>query len=585
MTSSSLGPASAAASRHAAWPRRGRASACSSAGAASGRERLPRPARAGAGDALARAAATRAGMFDVRLMQRRRGHHRRGRRRRLARLRERPAARARRGVRARLAGGDRPPPRSIPGTTGPRKRSSRARRRADPGAAEGRARSPPPARRRRPRGRAAADRRPLRRGAPSTRSAASSSRAARTSARCDLGCPVLRQEHRRHHLHRARRGPRRRGPSAAPGQRIEPPRAAGGSWRVAFRDLGDGDDGSVEAPVVVLAAGTLGSSRLLLTNRRRLPGLSPALGTRFSGNGDALGDRLRPERAADVRGARNDYGPVMTSRLDYTAERGLIVADGGLPANFDVPARRRPRRRRDPRLAALRCCACASALVHARAGATRRCARATCGSQRAPRSDTDSLVFLMIGRDAADGRMRLTPLFAPLRHPLEQGRQRAAVRATSSGPRTSSRTRRRRDAVLRARGRPAGQVHDRPPARRLPDGRRPRARRGRRRRRASTAIPACTCSTARSSRPRSASTRRRRSRRWPSAAPRGWSEDARLSADLAQPHRRPGLPSARRSSAPAIAATSWSSSSRARRARGHDRARRRQPATRGPTSR
>src|SRR4029453_17072746 len=75
------------------------------------------------------------------------------------------------------------------------------------------------------------------------------------------------------------------------------------------------------------------STRLLLKNRRRLTGLSPALGTRFSGNGDALALALDP-RAADVAGARTDYGPTMTSRLDYSSDRGFMVADGGLPTSF-----------------------------------------------------------------------------------------------------------------------------------------------------------------------------------------------------------------------------------------------------------
>ena len=85
----------------------------------------------------------------------------------------------------------------------------------------------------------------------------------------------------------------------------------------------------------MLAAGTLGTPRLLFTNRRRLPELSPALGSRFSGNGDALGIAFDPPTPS-VRGARNDFGPVMTSKLDYTGDRKLIVADGGLPASFDV---------------------------------------------------------------------------------------------------------------------------------------------------------------------------------------------------------------------------------------------------------
>ena len=28
------------------------------------------------------------------------------------------------------------------------------------------------------------------------------------------------------------------------------------------------------------------------------------------------------------------YGPSMTSRIDYSDERGFMVADGGLPGNF-----------------------------------------------------------------------------------------------------------------------------------------------------------------------------------------------------------------------------------------------------------
>ena len=100
-----------------------------------------------------------------------------------------------------------------------------------------------------------------------------------------------------------------------------------------FRRLDGGGSGSVEAQTVVLAAGTLGSPRLLFKNRKRLPGLSPALGTCFSGNGDALGVAF-DARAEGVREAHHDHGPVMTSALDYTAERKLILADGGLPPGF-----------------------------------------------------------------------------------------------------------------------------------------------------------------------------------------------------------------------------------------------------------
>src|SRR5215211_5515516 len=152
-------------------------------------------------------------------------------------------------------------------------------------------------------------------------------------ARCDLGCP----RHAKNtidltYLARAES----RGAEVYPLHevvRLDPPTQAGGRWRVGYRELQYWSKGLVEAPVVVLAAGCLGSTHLLLRSRRRLSALSPTLGTRFSGNGDALGLALDPQ-APDVAGARIDYGPVMNSALDYTADRRMILANGGLPANF-----------------------------------------------------------------------------------------------------------------------------------------------------------------------------------------------------------------------------------------------------------
>jgi cholesterol oxidase len=225
-------------------------------------------------------------------------------------------------------------------------------------------------------------------------------------ARCDLGCPI----HAKNtvditYIARAES----HGAEVHPLHlvtRIEPPASPGGRWRVAYRTLPDGAKGTVGAPTVILAAGTIGSSRLLLTNRTRLKALSPALGSRFSGNGDALGMAFDPQ-APDVRGARNDYGPVMTSRLDYYAERGLMLADGGLPANFDVLLdvargvdvirgwQRWVVRLRD-------------ALI--KVGWSDQALRPREVTLAERQANTDALVFLMIGRDAADGRMLLTPL-------------------------------------------------------------------------------------------------------------------------------------------------------------------------------
>jgi cholesterol oxidase len=188
---------------------------------------------------------------------------------------------------------------------------------------------------------------------------------------------------------------------------IDPPTGASENWRVGFRDLQYRIDGAVGAPLLVLAAGTIGTPRLLLKNRGRLGRLSPALGSRFSGNGDALALALDPE-APGVGGARTEYGPTMTSRIDYTDERGFMVADGGLPGNFGGV------------LAAVR-------EVNALTGWGRVVLQVKNAAAKLGITDShvthrnvklgrqepigDSLVFLMIGRDAADGQMRLTPLF------------------------------------------------------------------------------------------------------------------------------------------------------------------------------
>jgi len=191
--------------------------------------------------------------------------------------------------------------------------------------------------------------------------------------------------------------------------RIDAPENDGGQWRVGFRDLQYRTAGEVRAPVVVLAAGALGSTRLLLKNRRRLRRLSPALGTRFSGNGDALSLAIDPA-AEGVSGARADFGPTMTSRIDLNADEQFMVADGGLPANFGgllaivrgINA-----------ITGLGRVALVAKNAAAKAGLSDRPVthRNMTLSKRMAAPIGDTLIFLNIGRDAADGRMRLTPLF------------------------------------------------------------------------------------------------------------------------------------------------------------------------------
>lgn len=89
---------------------------------------------------------------------------------------------------------------------------------------------------------------------------------------------------------------------------------------------------------LIISAGALGSTYLLMRNRENLPGLSPSLGKRFSGNGDFLGLLLE---ALDERGQPRlvdpGRGPVITGGVrvpdlaDGGTGRGFYVEDAGYP--------------------------------------------------------------------------------------------------------------------------------------------------------------------------------------------------------------------------------------------------------------
>ncbi|ATL25116.1 GMC oxidoreductase [Streptomyces formicae] len=98
---------------------------------------------------------------------------------------------------------------------------------------------------------------------------------------------------------------------------------------------------------LVLAAGTYGTSGLLLRSRRHLPGIGAALGTRFSGNGDILSFAVRTKDAHDARpsSVAPSRGPVITSTIRLPDDldgqdhsgcvppgRGGYLQDGGYPA-------------------------------------------------------------------------------------------------------------------------------------------------------------------------------------------------------------------------------------------------------------
>ncbi len=129
----------------------------------------------------------------------------------------------------------------------------------------------------------------------------------------------------------------------------------GGGYAVGYADLSDPDGAAARngrpAPLrtitcdrLVLSAGTLGTTNLLLRNRSAFPRISRKLGTRFCGNGDLLTlaincadlmDNVRVPRIVDP-----GYGPVITSSirmpdaLDGGEGRGFYLQDAGYPQHL-----------------------------------------------------------------------------------------------------------------------------------------------------------------------------------------------------------------------------------------------------------
>ncbi|MFP2906918.1 GMC oxidoreductase [Pyxidicoccus sp. 3LFB2] len=98
---------------------------------------------------------------------------------------------------------------------------------------------------------------------------------------------------------------------------------------------------TLTADRLVLAAGTFGTTYLLLKNRRHFPALSGQLGTRFCGNGDLLGFLLKCMDSSSgtplPRVLDGGFGPVITSAIHFRGAeeggtgRGYYVEDAGYP--------------------------------------------------------------------------------------------------------------------------------------------------------------------------------------------------------------------------------------------------------------
>lgn len=132
-------------------------------------------------------------------------------------------------------------------------------------------------------------------------------------------------------------------------------RAREGGWAVHLRPSAAGRERFdaqgelvVHAELVVLAAGTLGSTEILLRSRAAGLSLSPRLGEHFSGNADVLAFGYNNDRRIDGIGAgkreldpTHPVGPTITSYIDGRTpqrplDRHFIVEEGALPGAIDA---------------------------------------------------------------------------------------------------------------------------------------------------------------------------------------------------------------------------------------------------------
>jgi cholesterol oxidase len=110
---------------------------------------------------------------------------------------------------------------------------------------------------------------------------------------------------------------------------------AGGGWRVHGRLLKDGslaENFSIEAGNVILAAGAINTTEILLRSQAAGLELAPALGTAFGGNGDFFGLAYNGDFRTNVLGfgnrsssprAANAPGPTIVGALRYHAQAAV----------------------------------------------------------------------------------------------------------------------------------------------------------------------------------------------------------------------------------------------------------------------
>lgn len=127
----------------------------------------------------------------------------------------------------------------------------------------------------------------------------------------------------------------------------------GDQWAVHFQGLETGREAFtaptelVTADVVILAAGALGSTEIMLRSKAQGLSLSNRIGTRFSGNGDVLGFAYNADEAVNGIGFGNrspkdlePVGPCITGIIDLRGgpdlDQGMVIEEGAIPGGISA---------------------------------------------------------------------------------------------------------------------------------------------------------------------------------------------------------------------------------------------------------
>ena len=131
----------------------------------------------------------------------------------------------------------------------------------------------------------------------------------------------------------------------------------GGDWMVKYKRLVKGsfkvEEQTIRAAHVIISAGAIGSTKLLLRSRERGLNISDQTGRRFSTNGDALGFSYNGSKTANSVGLTTKHmneskgveppGPCITYVMDFrkttegNLKKGFVIEDGSPPSVLSGP--------------------------------------------------------------------------------------------------------------------------------------------------------------------------------------------------------------------------------------------------------